>query len=282
MKETIAAAFEGGRAADRVAWAFAAGYQAALRALWPGAPEGKRFALCATEAQGAHPSQIATLLADGVLRGKKRFVTGGDTADVLLVVATTGRGDDGRNRLRVCAIDARRAGVTLRPGVPTPFAPELGHAALELDGVAVSPDEVLPGDGYTAWLKPFRTIEDLHVHAALCGYVIAVARRWRWPHAAVEKLSAIVHGLASLAAEDPLAPATHVALGGALALGSEILESCEPHWSLVEDEEVRARWRRDRPLLDIAGKVRALRLEAAWRALEDVSGGKTLPTQPSK
>jgi hypothetical protein len=37
-------------------------------------------------------------------------------------------------------------------------------------------------------------------------------------------------------------------------------------WSRAPDA-TRVRWERDRPLLDLAQRVRAARLEAAWRAL---------------
>ena len=41
--------------------------------------------------------------------------------------------------------------------------------------------DLLPGDGYDIYLKPFRTIEDIHVHAALIGYLVGVARRLEAP-----------------------------------------------------------------------------------------------------
>ncbi len=52
--DPLEAAVRGGARADRVGYAFAAGYQAALRALFPLAP-GQLGSLCATEAHGAHP-----------------------------------------------------------------------------------------------------------------------------------------------------------------------------------------------------------------------------------
>ena len=36
----------------------------------------------------------------------------------------------------------------------------------------VEPEEVLPGDGYLRYLKPFRTVEDLYVQAALLGCLL--------------------------------------------------------------------------------------------------------------
>src|SRR5262245_25603109 len=95
-------------------------------------------------------------------------------AQSLLVVASTGN-VDGKNRLRVVRVPANAAGVRIEPAV-APFVPEIAHARVTLDGVRVSAGDLLPGDGYDDYLKPFRTIEDLHVHGALLGYLIGVAR----------------------------------------------------------------------------------------------------------
>lgn len=59
-------------------------------------------------------------------------------------------------------------------------------------------------------------------------------------------------------------PSSHVALGGVLALGREVVEASEAHWESAGEPE-RARWRRDRPLLEVAGRARTARLKAAWR-----------------
>src|SRR5882762_6575046 len=55
-------AVAGGADADRVGWAFASGYQAALRALEPSLPDDAIAALCVTEAEGNFPRAIRTTL----------------------------------------------------------------------------------------------------------------------------------------------------------------------------------------------------------------------------
>ena len=153
--------------------------------------------LCASEERGAHPAAIATSLtrgADGahVLRGKKKWTTFGPAADELLVVATTGADEVGRNRLKLVRIDARRAGVVVREMPPTPFAPELPHAQVEFVDVRVAEDEVLEGDGYARYLKPFRTVEDAHVLGAFVGHVAGLARVNAWPPDALEEALGVV------------------------------------------------------------------------------------------
>jgi alkylation response protein AidB-like acyl-CoA dehydrogenase len=254
-------AVRGGHDADRLGAAFVHGYRAALRALVPGAPA--RTSLCATEEGGAHPRAIATSLDDELrLRGAKKWATLAAEAELLLVVASVGSDDTGRNRLRLVKVSPTAPGVTITPMPPPPFAPEVGHAQIALD-TKVAAGDVLPGDGYDDYLKPFRTVEDIHVHAALLGWMLGLGERHGWPHELIERLLAGVAALRSLAAAPPLAAATHLALAGAIAATRELVERAP--WSSL-DPEARARWERDRPLLDVAGRARTARLEAAWRA----------------
>ena len=53
--------------------------------------------------------------------------------------------------------------MTIEDRPPTPFAPEIPHARITLANVTVRDEDVLPGDGYARYLKPFRTIEDTFV-----------------------------------------------------------------------------------------------------------------------
>lgn len=259
-------ALAGGFRSDRLGYAFASGYHAAHRFLFPTLAADRPTALCATEPSGAHPSAIQTrLLPAGsgwTLTGEKTFVTLGSFAELLLVVASEGQDPQGRNRLRMVCVDTRRAGLRVTELPELPFVPEVPHAELRLEDVAVSADEVLPGDGYTRYLKPFRTVEDCHVQLALLGWLLQVGRRCGWPDSTREELLALASMMRGLAQADPSSAATHVALGGALARVKHAVTQCEPLWAQV-DATTRERWERDRRLLDVAGKVRAKRLESA-------------------
>jgi alkylation response protein AidB-like acyl-CoA dehydrogenase len=272
-RDTIDRAALGGLVASGVGWAFACGYEAALARLDPtAAGDGSLTALCATEEGGGHPRAIRTILATRgeaggyTLTGRKSWVTLGRDAEVLLVVASLGLDAQGRNRLRVARVPATREGVRLEAGGSTPFAPEIGHARAVFDAVAVDEDELLPGDGYTTVLKPFRTIEDAHVMAAILGWGIGVARRSGWDRAWLDEAIALVVTLGTIGAASPSDPGTHIALAGVLDATKRLLDAAA--WDRVEPA-VRAAWERDRPLLDIASTVRAARLEAAWRTLTE-------------
>lgn len=261
---TIDRALVGGACADRLGFAFASGYAEALRALVPDAA-GEITALCATEEGGNHPRAIrTTLVAAGpgrlTLTGKKKWATVASEASALLVVATLGTDEGGKNRLRVVRVPANAPGVTLRAAA-APFVPEIPHAEVDLDNVVVAEADVLPGDGYDDYLKPFRTVEDLHVHGALLGYLIGVARRRSMPRDLVELLATLAIATRALAEADPKSEATHVALAGLIALVTRAVAQVEEHWGA--DEE-RTRWDRDRPLLRVASAAREARRERAW------------------
>lgn len=255
---TVERAAVGGARCDRAGYAFALGYTAALEAL----VGETRAAFCVTEDGGNHPRAIATRLVDGRVTGTKRWATLADRAAHLLVVARDGTDDAGRPRLRVVRVARDAPGVTLEVSAAE-FVPEIAHARITLDGAA---GEVLPGDGYADYVKPFRTVEDIHVHAALVGYWFGVARQRGFARGLIERLAIAAAGLVALGAEDARAPATHVALGGAIAATADLVGELEAAWALVPDEEW-VRWQRDRAILRVAGRPRAERLARAWQAL---------------
>jgi hypothetical protein len=267
---TFDRAFAGGACADRLGYAFATGYAEALRALVPTLPPGSISALCATEEAGVHPRAIQTRLAPTgagryTVTGRKKWGTVASAASSLLVVANTGEAA-GRNQLRVVRVRADAPGVSM-VATTTSFVPEIPHAAVELTDVAVSDADLLPGDGYDDYLKPFRTIEDIHIHAALTGYLIGVARRHRLAHELIERLLAHALAVRSIAQADPKAATSHAALAGILDASHRLLAELEPLWSAFPSDEW-TRWQRDRPLLRVAGSARTARRERAWSILD--------------
>jgi acyl-CoA dehydrogenase len=251
----------GGASFDRLGYAFVAGYRAALQAL---DPTLGRTSLCATEEGGAHPNAIqTTLVREGddtwVLRGKKTFATLASAADTLLVVASVER-IEYRNHLRAVKIPARRAGVTIGDRPPLAFAPEIPHAEITFDGVRVEVPEVCGGDGYATILKPFRTLEDAHVTAAWLGFIVTATR----DPGLTEQALALIAALRAVAERDASSAETHVLLAGVLRQAEGVGRVCD---AAIRDAAVKERWLRDKPLLDVAGSVRKLRKDAAWRNL---------------
>lgn len=265
--DSVDVAVAGGFAADRLGYAFLAGYQAALAALLPDLPRDQAYALAATEEGGGHPAAIRTVLSerDGVwtVRGEKTFTTLAGLADRLVVIASRGTGEDGRNRLAAVLVDVTGPGVTVADRPALAFAPEIPHAVVTFEDARATP---LPGDGYTEVLKPFRTIEDIHVTAAAVGWLVRVGRQADWPQPVLQRLLGIVAALRGLSGCAASSVGVHVGLGGVFDDVERLFEDIEPLWDRA-DESTRARWERDRPLLGVAGRVRAQRLATAWRAV---------------
>lgn len=228
-----------GAVADRLGWALAGGYQSALARL---TGEVDRWSFAATEAGGAHPKAMATRLEGGVLRGEKTFATMATVARAILVVATAESG-----KLCVARIRPDAPGVSIAERPATPFTPELPHAKVTL--ADVTPDEVLPGDGYDLYVKPFRTVEDVHVLAA----ALAFLRKYR-----PEEPEILTHlaALEAVAALPPLAPEAHIALAGTF--------QAVRRWS---DAVPAPFWERDRAVLMVAEGIRSRRTAKAWETL---------------
>jgi acyl-CoA dehydrogenase len=255
---------------DRLGHAFAVGYPAALEHL-VGRIEVP-CALCVTEAEGNSPRSIAATLqpAEGGyrLRGTKTFVTFGTLAKTLLVACREGDRPDGRPNLVVVRIPADRKGIALHELPAMPFVPEVTHARVELGDVAVAQGERLPGDGYLEYVKPFRTIEDIHVVGAALGYVVGLARRAGGSVDLVAELGAGLAALDGIRTSPSLDPRVHVLLEGVLRQVKSLLDG-ERFQALLQSvpEYERARWVRDRALLDVASKARTARFERATREL---------------
>lgn len=256
--DSIERAILRGAQADRLGLAFMGGYSAAITKLDPAITD--LAALCASEVGGGHPRAIQTTLQNGVLNGTKTFVSGGLLARSLLVVAKVGE-RDGRPELKVARIRANTPGVTHGEGMDLEFIPEVPHGTVTFENALV--EAVLEGDGYEQYLKPFRTIEDLHVFGAVIGCLISNGRH-SLPKETVEQLLAQLAAIITVARMPPSEAATHVTLAGILTTSKALVEFIDLK---NFDADFRSRFERDKKLLSIAAKVRELRREKAWAQL---------------
>jgi len=265
---TIQQAIVGGFVADRVGWAFASGYQAALRSLFPDAPGDKLCALCVTEADGNSPKAIrSTLRMDSgwLLNGAKRWTTLGPDGALFFVAARDEAASKERPAIRLARVSSGSPGLKIENMPATKFVPEVPHAQLQFDNVKV--ESLLPGDGYDLYVKPFRTVEDIHVQAAILAYLMREAQRLGWPEHWIERLSALLASLATLSDMPAAHAETHVSLAGALRISAGLIEETEAFWRNSAADPAALRWQRDRELLTVAGKARELRTTRAWQKL---------------
>lgn len=255
--DPIDLALRGGFHADRIGWAFASGYQAACQRLLPRRAPGEVVAICASEKGGAHPRVIQTTLREGRLSGDKSFVTLGTMASVLVVIARAGQDASGRSQLVSALVRPEDPGVSVSVGKTLPFIPEIPHARLAL---RETPCTVLPGDGYAHHLKPFRTIEDIHIQAAMLGLLVQIGRRNHWYDGHIEELLVLIAALSALSGAPPLEPAVHRGLGGVLAQVARLL-TVIPERAMAP--AVRERWLRDQAIFLLAHQAREKRLARA-------------------
>jgi acyl-CoA dehydrogenase len=270
-------AIAGGFTANCFAYAFAAGYCCALQRLVPSLPKNATACFCITEEGGAHPRAIQSRLTPSeddanrqrifILNGHKKFITCASEADRFLVAASEGIRDDGKNCIRMVAVKAGGPGITITPIRDLALVPEISHAEITFTDVAVSAADLLPGDGYTDYIRPFRTIEDLHVSVAVLGYLFRNARQYGWDRSIRESILGRIALLRCLALNCPDSPAVHIVTGDALKQIRELFARLEPLWEKVDGDAKKA-WDRDKALMNIAGKARALRLKAAWNFYE--------------
>jgi hypothetical protein len=247
----------GGRLMATPGLAFLVGYQAALRMLWPSAPLSLG-ALCATEQRSLRVADMQTHLRDLRLSGRKDFVTAGDAADWLLVAARSEEPGE-VPRLNLAVVYPGEPGVRLEKLAPMSLMPDIGHGRLFLDNALC---ELLAGDGWDAYVKPFRTLEDIYVLSAMTAWLYGVGQDSDWPQTLQLRLLALLAGCAEVSRQAPNNPAGHVLLGGLFAqfdgLKAEVNQALvdgPPQWA--------AMWQRDQAVMDLAAGARGKRLAKA-------------------
>ena len=254
-------AVAGGRRMATPGLAFLVGYQAALRMLWPSAPLSLG-ALCATEQRSLRPADMHTRLTDLRLSGAKDFVTAGDAADWLLIAARSEEAG-ATPRLSLAVVYPGEPGVTVETLPALPLMPDISHGRLHLDGALC---ELLAGDGWDAYVKPFRTLEDVYVLSAMTAWLYGVGQDSDWPQTLQLRLLALLAGCAEMSRQPPNNPAGHVLLGGLFAqfdaLKTELdqaLSEGDPQWAQM--------WQRDQAVMKLASGARAKRLAKAFAVI---------------
>ncbi|MDR7023278.1 acyl-CoA dehydrogenase family protein [Pseudomonas peli] len=251
----------GGRLAATPGLAFLAGYQGALRALWPAAP-WTLGALCVTENRSTRPADMTTRIDALTLDGRKDFVTAAEAADWLLVAAREEAGG-APVQLALGVVRNGAPGVQIETLPALSLMPDVSHGRLHLQGAQC---ERLAGDGWDDYVKPFRTLEDTHVLAALTAWLFGVGQESAWPQALQLRLLGLLAGCAEVARQCPSAAGSHVMLAGLFAQFDSLrpdldnaFAAGDAHWAQL--------WQRDKGLLAIAGSARSKRLQKAQAVL---------------
>lgn len=153
-------AFRHGARADRLAWVFCAGYQAALADCFPEFDGPGWSCLAASVREDATPCALERDEAGPHLDGEKSWIAAVNHVDRLIVAVGEG---EARSFVHV---PRSAAGLRLEdPGAAT-FLPELSQGRAHFDGVRTEPAAVLADPGRA---RRFRYAEALFVLAALAA-----------------------------------------------------------------------------------------------------------------
>lgn len=282
--DPIDRAIVGGFSADCIGYAFVAGYQMALRRLLPTLPDNKMVSLCVTEEKGNHPKVLESALTAVSnrlqLNGRKKWASLSGNSGLLLVAAVRGTRPDGQKEIVLVQVPTDAAGVSVKLMPPTPFVPEVTHGQIGLNDVGVEETAVLPGDGYTDYIKPFRTIEDCFVSAAVASLLLRIAFQNNWPNTIIQQILSLLTLFRAIGTADYHDPTIHIVLEGALITLGKLANTVGEGWQQMlqmgEEEKtaVVQRWQRDIPLLQIARTARQRRYERAWQQVAPVRYNK--------
>lgn len=269
--DSFVTALDAGLAAGQLAFCFAGGYQAALRRLLPSLPADAFAALLVTEGKKQRPEELVTTLralGDGRFRldGEKSWVAGGTAATHLLVLARHVDAVGGRVSSSLALVTPEQGGLVLESRPASGFLDAVPHARARFDNLLVTPDMLLPGDGWRDYARPFRTIEDIHVSTTIAAHLVVHALRRDFPPALVATLLAVLSRLGQCADRDARDPHTHLLLAGAeqelAAVAAQVTQLVK-----AADDPFARDWRTNGMLLALAAPARVKRLEKAMALL---------------
>ena len=264
----------GGRFSSNVSFAFAAGYQSAIEALFQ-AEQIALAAFCVSEKNGNHPRAIESCLRQQanqtVISGSKSFVSGAADAQLLYVACQDKRVGDGfdasgRPLLKVVKLDAGQAGVEIQNLPALGFIPDMTHGTVALHEVQLSAEMILPGDGYLDYVKAFRTYEDVHVLAAITSYRLGEAIDGGWPTETIQTHISLILALRALVGMNLQGSSAHIALAAIRSQLDALLDASDAHFQ-VHDPQAFSDWQRDRRLLSVARQAHQKRTASAWQKM---------------
>ena len=210
-KAPIDKAILGGFTCQQFSFAFMAGYQAALTQMFPTIAPNELKALCVSEAGGGHPKAIQTTLVDNQLNGIKTYVTAGSEVAHLLVLCKTNQAANGHPVLKMVHVPSHSPHTEIT-NFELAFMRDVKHGKLTLQNTKITETQILEGDGYSDYTKPFRTLEDICVGAAYQAMLLRQAIENNWEANVRDSILLNIYTLKNLLTLPPSAPATHLLL----------------------------------------------------------------------
>ncbi len=267
---------------DRLGYAFLSGYEHALQKHFKILPRQSLAAFCVSEKGGSRPKAMKTFLAgrggeEGyLLNGQKSFVTCAEDAEWLLIAAAlelqmnhgvdsrVGEHTGERPEIKLALVKADAPGLSVTSSPELPFIPEIKKGSLTLKNVLVSEENVLCGDGYSDYVKPFSCVEGVYIAAATAAHLFRLACLFDWPHDLQAQTLSTLLGLKQLEQGDMCSPAAEIMVSGLKAQLKQITEASKPLWTRMPLPH-QQRLGRDCGMLLMTDKAHLTRLERAWQ-----------------
>jgi acyl-CoA dehydrogenase len=261
----------GGFFANSVGQAFVNGYEVAIQRLTGIDTRESIAAFCVTENKSTHPTSMLSCLTvdkkgNYTLSGKKDFVTLAGDAKKLFVAVNFGVSAAGQKIIKLVEVNVASSGVSIQLLPELPFVPDVTHGVVNFDSVVIEASNILSGDGYSDYVKPFRWFEDINVFMSVSAYLFKLTLAFDWPEdAKVEMISLLtsLSGLHKMKADDPVA---HIVMFNQTEALDKWLERYDEAWNAVTEDVVLC-WKRDIALLKIATRARKARYKNAVSAL---------------
>jgi acyl-CoA dehydrogenase len=252
-----------GFSSSQLSFAFLSGYEAACYFI-----SKKRLScVCVTENTKGSPSKsINTRITKidenfSTLKGEKSFVTFGEHCKYLLIFAK-----DDEGVVRCVLLNSNQQGIEFEsPVKKLNFLNEIPHSKIKLD-LKISNEWILKGDGYIHYLKPFRTIEDIHVFGSFLGYFIRVGRLSHWSENLLIKMLKLIILLNNLIQFNLLSPVNHLLLNEIHEEFKIILEQI----STLEfhNKEEKQFFLRDKMIFKVSDSIREQRKQSALNSIK--------------
>ena len=255
--DSLRAVLTVGMRTSSIGQSFALGYRCALQQLLPELDTSEWAALCVSEAQGNHPRQIQTTVDDqGIVCGKKSFVSMAEQAKQLIIIAKAGE-LDGRPLLKAVLVSQDNENVSFKPMPDIGMLPEVSHGSIELNHAQ---GVILSGDGHIDFSKRFRYIEDLHVLMAFTSLILSKSTRSQLEPRIIEKSILLISAILSQKPRDSYWQHLHIS---ALFDEFEILVGLFEKEFKSLSKSFTESWCRDKKVFSIASKARLARTEKA-------------------
>lgn len=193
----------------------------------------------------------------------------------LLVLARRSNGPEkGPGSLVMVRLPSNTVGVCWGASRPQAVVPELAHSEVRFDAVRLTPEQLVTGDGYAEYAKPFRVLEDVFVTGSTLAYLLAEAQSGGWPTTWCQRCIAAIAMLHACAGLDPRDTHAHILVAGSLSFEGDVIQASESNWR-AKQVVAHSRWQRDRPILSQGKEARRLRAMGSWVRIQRETGGTT-------